>query len=162
MKTDRLSLVCFTAANLCLAASGIAQRQWVWLGIVVLLIILWPIRLKVRPSWMNHALFFADLALIIYAGINKATPALLIAAICFLLAAWETSDGKKLTDDMPLTDGASKFARQRLIVLAAVLGAAAVMAAVGLLISISLPFLVELLLGIAVMVCLLQFYLSTR
>ncbi len=161
MKADRLSPILFTAANLCLAASAAAQKQWTWLALVLLLIILWPIQLKVRPAWMTRALFFTDLALMIYAGINRAIPLLLIFAICFMIAAWETANRQKPTQNTPLEISVLKFENRRLIILATALGIAAVIAGVGSLISISLPFVVVLLLGIAIMVSLGRFHTNS-
>jgi len=162
MKANRLSPILFTVANLCLAASAAAQKQWIWLALVLLLIILWPIQLKARPAWSTHALFFTDLGLMIYAGINRAIPLLLIFAICFMIAAWETSDRQKPAHDAPLANSALKFDNRRLILLATALGGSAVIAGVGSLISISLPFLVELLIGIAILVSLVHFYTNSR
>lgn len=162
MKADRLSPVLFIVANLCLAASAAAQKQWIWLALVLLLIILWPIRLRERPAWMTHALFFTDLALLIYAGTNRAIPLLLIFTICIMIAAWETADRHKPGHDTPLANSASIFEHRRLIILATALGIAVVIAGVGSLISLSLPFLVELLLGIATLVSLVHFYTNSR
>ena len=162
MKANRLSPILFAAANLCLMASAAVQKQWIWLALVLLLIILWPIQLKARPAWMSHALFFTDLALLIYTGIYRAIPLLLIFAICFLIAAWETANRQKPAHDTPLANSAVKFENRRLILLASALGIAAVIAGMGSLISISLPFLVELLIGIAILVSLVNFYTNSR
>lgn len=162
MKANRLSPFLFAAANLCLAASAAAQRQWTWLALVLFLIILWPIQLKLRPVWSTHALFFTDLVLMIYAGINRAIPLLLIFAICFMIAGWETANRQRPGYDTPLANSASKFEHWRLIILATALGLAVVIAGVGSLISISLPFLVVLLLGIAILISLVNFYTNSR
>jgi hypothetical protein len=157
MKYRYLPPACAAAAQMLLIAGSIEKGAW-GLGMLALVFgALWFIRPRKRPAWMTSVLFLANLGLIGYGAARHFSTLLMIASVCFLIAAWETSRLSIPLEDNPLSQNSRQSIRIQLIFLGISLAGGALLSICGLLVSISVPFFVEFLSAGVVLLCLYQF-----